>query len=68
MQYSLSKGLKKGIGTALMVLFSLVVFAGFSDIPVWGLIVRYIQPIVGTMTVGGVLTLAINFVKIKWLS
>lgn len=68
MEYKFSKGVKKGIYTALTVLVAFVSFAGFSDINVWSLLVQYVQPILGSMTVGALLTIAVNFVKIKWLS
>jgi len=65
MQYSISKGFKKGLLTAMTVGASFIAFAGFSDVSIWGLIVTYIQPIVGSMTVGGLITIVLNFVKVK---
>jgi hypothetical protein len=68
MEYKLSKGIKKGIVTALTVLVSFLAFAGFADVPIWDLLATYVQPILGAMTVGGAITLLINYLKIKWQS
>lgn len=64
-QYSLKKGLGKGVVSALTVAASLVAFAGLSDVSLWDLATQYIKPVLGTLTVGGVVTVLINYVKIK---
>ena len=65
MQYSFKKGVTKGIVSGLTVLAAMIAFAGFSDITIWGLLETYIKPILGTMTVGGSITMVINYIKIK---
>jgi len=65
MNYKFSKGIKKGIITALTVLATFMAFSGFADISVWQLMTTYIQPILGAMTVGGAITIALNYLKIK---
>jgi len=67
MNYKFSKGIKKGIITALTVLATFMAFSGFADISVWQLMTTYIQPILGAMTVGGAITIALNYLKIKWI-
>lgn len=64
-QYSFTKGLWKMLGTVGMIAFAFATFAGFSDLTLWDLIETYIKPLVGTLTVGGLLKLAINYVKVK---
>ena len=66
MEYKFSKGLKKSIITALTVLVSFLAFAGFSEVSIWDLIAGYVQPILGSMTVGAAITLLINYLKVKW--
>lgn len=64
MQYSFAIGFRKGLVSASTVLLSLMVFAGFSDLQVWELFVLYVKPVVGSVTVGGLITIFINYVKI----
>lgn len=66
-KYSFKKGLVKAIVTALTVGISIVAFAGFSDLTIWGLLETYLKPLVGGMTVGALLKLALNWVKVKYL-
>ena len=65
MQYSFKKGLSKGAVTGLIVLGSLVAFAGFSDLTIWGLLEQYLKPFLGSATVGGVIAMAVNYLKVK---
>ncbi len=62
-QYSLSKGIAKGITSALTIAASLAVFAGLSDVTLWDLVVTYVKPVLGSLTVGGLITVALNWVK-----
>jgi hypothetical protein len=65
MQYSFSKGLSKGIVSALTIAAAMLVFAGFSDFTIWGLLEQYLKPILGSLTVGGAITMLINYIKVK---
>jgi hypothetical protein len=64
--YSLKKGITKGAVSALTVTAALVTFAGFSDLTIWELIEKYIKPLVGSATVGGLITMALNYIKVKF--
>ena len=61
--YSFKKGLGKGAVQLLTVAGALVAFAGFSDIAIWDLVVQYIKPVIGSLTIGGTIAVAINFLK-----
>lgn len=65
MEYKLSKGLWKGLKTILQIALAFAVFAGMSNLNLWDLVVQYIKPILSAMTVGGAITVALNYVKIK---
>lgn len=66
--YSFTKGIGKGVIFMLQALATIVVITGLSDVSIWDLIVQYVKPIVGTLTVGGVIAVATNYVKYNWLS
>jgi hypothetical protein len=66
MEYKLSKGVKKGIISALTFLFAFLAFGGIAELPLWDLVVQYIKPILGAMTVGGAITMLLNYLKLKW--
>lgn len=66
--YSLKKGLAKGIMSALTVLVSVLVFMGWADMDLWQLAETYLKPVLAGVTVGGVITLAQNFIKYNYLS
>ena len=65
MQYSFTKGLSKGLLSALAVAGALVAFAGFSDFTIWDLLEQYLKPILGSLTVGGAITMLLNYAKVK---
>lgn len=62
-QYKFSKGLSKALLYTLSTVATLVAFAGFSDIQIWDLVVQYVKPVIGSLTVGGIVTIAINWVR-----
>ena len=63
MEYKLSKGVSKALLYSLSTIATLIAFANFSDILIWDLIVQYIKPAIGSITVGGIVTIAINWVR-----
>jgi hypothetical protein len=63
--YSIKKGLWKAASTAVGIFAAMAVFGSFSDMTIWGLLEQYVKPILGTMTVGGLFTLARNYIKVK---
>lgn len=65
MTYSFTKGLSKGLVSVLVVGGAIIAFAGFSDLTIWGLLEQYLKPLLGSLTVGGALTVAINYIKVK---
>lgn len=62
-EYKFSKGVSKALLYTLSTVATLVAFAGFSDIQVWDLVVQYVKPFIGSITVGGIVTIAINWVR-----
>lgn len=64
-EYSFAKGLWKGIKAILTALLVFLAFAGFSDISLWDLLVTYVKPLIGSLTLGGAITVALNYVKIQ---
>lgn len=65
MKYSLGKGIGKGIQSGLIMLAAVLVATGISDVTVWDLIVKYVQPLVGTVSIGMIITMVINYFKVK---
>jgi len=65
MQYSFTKGLNKGLVSVLTIGAALVAFAGFSDLTIWGLLEQYLKPVLGSLSVGGAITMALNYIKVK---
>jgi len=65
MEYSFKKGLTKGLLSLLAVGGGLIAFAGFSDLTIWGLLETYLKPVLGTLSVGGIIAIATNWVKFK---
>lgn len=68
MQYSFKKGLAKGIVSALTVAIAIVSLSGLADFTIWDLLDTYLKPVLGALTTGAALTMALNFVKVKYLS
>lgn len=66
--YSFKKGLGKGAIFVLQGAATIAVFTGFADVSLWDLIVQYVKPIVGGLTIGGAIAVATNFVKYNWLT
>lgn len=66
--YSFKKSFGKGIVWILQLAAAAAVVSGFSEISLWDLVVKYVQPIVGTLTVGGLIAIATNYVKYNWLN
>ena len=65
MQYSFGKGLKKALVSVLVIAGAFAVFAGVSDLVVWDLFEQYLKPALAGLTVGGLLTLALNWIKVR---
>lgn len=65
MTYSIKKGLFKGITAVLTFVVAGLLFTGFADVQIWDLIVTYVKPVLGTLTVGGALTMALNYFKVR---
>lgn len=65
MNYSIKKGLGKGIVSALVVAGAFLVFVGLSDVVIWDLLEKYLKPVLGAMTFGGAVTMLINWIKVK---
>lgn len=61
--YKLSKGVSKALLYSLSTGATLIAFANFSDVLVWDLIVEYIKPAIGSISVGGIMTIVINWVR-----
>ncbi len=61
--YSFKTGGWKFLVGVLSAAVVIVTFAGFADISIWGLLEQYVKPIVGTLTVGGLLAAALNAAK-----
>ena len=65
-KYELKKGLGKGLKFVLTALAALAAVSGFSEITLWDLLTEYLKPVLGTLSVGGVLAIALNLVKVKF--
>ncbi len=65
-KYSFKKGLLKGAIGALSFIAGIVALTAFSDVPLWGLLETYIKPLIGSVTVSGVLVMAINALKFHY--
>lgn len=65
MKYSFKKGLVKGLQWILIAVPALLVLTGVSEISLWDLMTKYVQPLLGTLTVGGLVAIIVNYVKVK---
>lgn len=65
MEYSFTKGLTKGAVSLIAITGAMVAFAGFSDLTIWGLLEQYLKPVLGSLTVGGAITMLMNYIKVK---
>jgi hypothetical protein len=65
MQYSLKKGVSKGLVSALTMAAAFVALAGFADFTIWELVETYLKPLLGALTVSGLLTMVLNYVKVR---
>lgn len=68
-QYSLTKGIGKGLtAVALFAAAALVTlvathFTSLYDASLWDLATQYLKPVLSTLTVGGILTFGLNWLK-----
>lgn len=65
MQYSLKKGLTKGLISGLTVFLSTLVVLGIADIDIWAFLELHLKPLLAGLTFGGLVTMAINFLKVQ---
>lgn len=68
MQYSFKKGLAKGLVSVLSMAGAWLAFTGFSDVSIWALLENYLKPVIGSLTVGGLIAMGANYAKIKMKS
>lgn len=61
--YSFTKGFWKGTKAALGTALMIATFLGLADVEIWPVVVKYVQPFLGTMTIGGAIVFVINLVK-----
>ena len=72
MTYSFAKGLSKGFVHASIAGLGIVAAIVATNWPelystsVVDLLSQYLKQILGTMTVGGILTIAVNYLKVKY--
>ena len=64
-KYSIGKGLLKSLISLLAVGGGVVAFMGFSDLTIWSLLEQYLKPLLGSLTIGGLITLGVNWIKVK---
>ena len=62
-QYSLLKGLGKGLISLVALAGAFIAFAGFSDVTIQDLIVEHVFPLLGGLTAGGAITVLVNWLK-----
>lgn len=63
--YSFGKGLTKGAIGVLTVVASMLALTAFSDLSLWGLLETYLKPVLGSLTVGGLVAMAINWLRFR---
>lgn len=66
MSYSFKKGLVKGVYGALGAAIFVVSFTHFADVSIWALLEIYLKPLLGSMTIAGLLVLGKNFIKFHY--
>jgi hypothetical protein len=67
-EYSFKKGVIKGLISLLSITGFIVAFSGFADFTLWQLLETYIKPVLGGLSVGAAITIAVNYLKFKFLS
>ena len=65
MEYSFKKGFIKGLISLLSIAGTFVAFTAFSDMTLWVLLEQYLKPLLGSLSVGGLITITINYLKVK---
>lgn len=63
--YSLKRGIIKGLISLLSIIGFGLAFTAFSDMTLWGLCEQYLKPILGSLTIGGLITLLVNWLKFR---
>ena len=66
MEYNIKTGISKGLKFVLTALIAVATISGFSEFTLWDLLTEYLKPVLGTLSVGGVLAMALNLVKVKF--
>ena len=61
--YSFKTGFVKGLISLLSIVGAGVAFTAFADVSIWALLEQYLKPIVSSLTIGGIITMAINYLK-----
>lgn len=64
-KYSFRKGLAKGLLSLVSIVAAFLAFTSFSDVSMWDLMVQYVKPLLGGITVGGAVTVLINYLKVR---
>lgn len=65
--YSFKKTIGKAAVASLTFVGALAAMSGFADFTIWELFETYGRPVLGGITVSGVIAAAINYVKYNWL-
>lgn len=63
--YNWKIGAWKAVKTVGSGALMFAVFSGVADVNVWTLVEQYAKPILSAVTVGGLITLVVNYAKIK---
>lgn len=64
-KYSFKKGFQKALLYSITSLATIVAFSSLNDVSIWSLLEEYLKPVLGSLTVGGAFTMAINYVRFK---
>ena len=65
MNYSFKKGFFKGLTSVLLAVISVVSVTAFADLNLWTLVETYGKEALSSVTVLGVLTMLLNYAKVK---